>query len=207
MINRTHLLAGFCLLLFMAAAEAEVRYVTDDLQLALYEQPGSKGKLLKRLASGTRLELLEEKGLFAQVRAPDGTTGWPKAGFLIKDKPARARLHDLEQRLAGVQGELKEARKRLADQQKELSPLRDEQAALTEKLAASRQRYQRDLRALARLRAEHRQSHGQQRAASVSLPRQWVLAAAGLALTLGFVLGILWLDWRIRRRHGGFRIY
>ncbi|MCU7893481.1 MAG: SH3 domain-containing protein [Candidatus Thiodiazotropha sp. (ex Ustalcina ferruginea)] len=57
----------------------------------------SKGKLLKRLNSGTELELLEEKGLFAKVRTKDGTEGWTKAGFLITRKPARAQLLEMQQ--------------------------------------------------------------------------------------------------------------
>ncbi|MGE0081846.1 MAG: SH3 domain-containing protein [Thiohalomonadaceae bacterium] len=35
----------------------------------------------------------------------------------------------------------------------------------------------------------------------------WAMAAVGVAcLLIGFVIGVLWLDHRIRERHGGFRI-
>lgn len=37
------------------------------------------------------------------------------------------------------------------------------------------------------------------------LPR-WVWGAMVVALVLGAVIGASWLDWRYRRRHGGFRI-
>jgi hypothetical protein len=40
-----------------------------------------------------------------------------------------------------------------------------------------------------------------------NLPWLWALGAVLVALGLGFVVGFLWLDAAIRRRHGGFRVY
>lgn len=34
----------------------------------------------------------------------------------------------------------------------------------------------------------------------------WVLLLVGVALCCGFIFGTLWLDWRLRERHGGFRL-
>jgi len=48
-INKTLWLIAVSLLLFSQALSAETKYVTDDLNLALHEQQGSKGKLLQRL--------------------------------------------------------------------------------------------------------------------------------------------------------------
>jgi len=36
---------------------------------------------------------------------------------------------------------------------------------------------------------------------------QWFLGSLFVALVIGFIAGLTWLDKRIRRRHGGFRIY
>ena len=40
-----------------------------------------------------------------------------------------------------------------------------------------------------------------------SLPLTWVVAAIGVCLVVGFLLGLWWVDARIRKRHGGIRIY
>lgn len=34
----------------------------------------------------------------------------------------------------------------------------------------------------------------------------WMFFAVLVSLITGFILGIMWLDWRIRERHGGFRL-
>ncbi|MEW6645955.1 MAG: SH3 domain-containing protein [Pseudomonadota bacterium] len=34
----------------------------------------------------------------------------------------------------------------------------------------------------------------------------WMFFAVLVSLVTGFILGIMWLDWRIRERHGGFRL-
>ncbi|PKM46440.1 MAG: hypothetical protein CVV05_01825 [Gammaproteobacteria bacterium HGW-Gammaproteobacteria-1] len=34
----------------------------------------------------------------------------------------------------------------------------------------------------------------------------WMFFAVLVSLVAGFILGIMWLDWRIRERHGGFRL-
>ncbi|MDT8383432.1 MAG: TIGR04211 family SH3 domain-containing protein [Gammaproteobacteria bacterium] len=40
-----------------------------------------------------------------------------------------------------------------------------------------------------------------------SVAIEWFLGGLFSALLIGFVAGLLWLDRRLRRRHGGFRIY
>ena len=40
-----------------------------------------------------------------------------------------------------------------------------------------------------------------------SVPMSLALGAAIVCLVLGFLGGIVWLDYRSRKKHGGFRIY
>jgi hypothetical protein len=40
-----------------------------------------------------------------------------------------------------------------------------------------------------------------------ALPMIWVIPALVVMLVAGFLAGLWWLDARIRRRHGGFRVY
>ncbi len=44
-------------------------------------------------------------------------------------------------------------------------------------------------------------------AAGWTIDMQWFLGGLLAALVTGFVAGLIWLDKRIRQRHGGFRIY
>ncbi|MEJ2610634.1 MAG: TIGR04211 family SH3 domain-containing protein [Candidatus Thiodiazotropha sp.] len=114
-------LLGCCLIGTSMMTYAETRYVTDELQLSLYERFDSKGELLMRLNSGTELELLEEKSFFAKVRTKDGTEGWTKAGFLTKDKPAKAQLEDLKVENKSLSDALEEKKQQLSKIKAELS--------------------------------------------------------------------------------------
>jgi len=60
---------------------------------------------------------------------------------------------------------------------------------------------------LERLEAENRVYEERLEAYRYSLPLLWVIPALVVALTGGFLAGLWWLDARIRRRHGGFRVY
>ena len=190
-------------------AYAEIRYVTDDLQLALYEEQGSKGQLLKRLPSGTELEVLEESQsrLFARVQTPDGTIGWTKAGFLIKSKPARALLKELEQKTANLTSELERTQAELAEQRNAVTRLRDEKTQALSELAEQRQIHATGAGTLPQQHQENTAYRQPPVAEQVSIPLRWGLAATGLTLVLGFILGLSWFDYRSRKRHGGYRIY
>ena len=115
--------AALGLLLFMLASHAiaETRYVTDILQLSLYQEINSGGDLLQRLNSGTELELLETSGLYARVRTKEGVEGWTKAGFLIAEKPARGQLEDLKTEISRLQTQLTNSEQALKAAEGEIS--------------------------------------------------------------------------------------
>jgi SH3 domain protein len=202
-----------CLCLISQTVDAEIKYVTDDLNLALHEQEGSKGKLLERLQSGTKLEVLEESGLFAKVRTPEGTVGWTKAGFLMSDKPARARVLELEQEQAALKLELEKTRKQLASSSQLASELRAEKIQTALELAGhkeNKQGYEGLIEKLTEERAELQERVDDLEDAMPtewSTPLSWSFAIAGISLLLGLLGGIGLFDWLSRRRHGGYRIY
>jgi cbb3-type cytochrome oxidase subunit 3 len=39
------------------------------------------------------------------------------------------------------------------------------------------------------------------------MPLPWVAGALGVCLLAGFLVGLWWVDYRSRKRHGGIRIY
>jgi hypothetical protein len=71
-----------------AFAQAESIYVTDMLRLDMYPTEEMTGPSMRKLKSGDRMDLLERKGRYAQVRI-DGQEGWVKSLYLVEEEPAR----------------------------------------------------------------------------------------------------------------------
>ena len=201
-------LSGILLVALCHNLLADSKYVTDDLQLSLYEKSNSKGKLLQKLPSGTRLEVLKEDGLFARVKTPDGTIGWTKAGFLVEEKPARAQLRELQQQHSQLQQELETAREQLKTSNQLATELRAEKIQVALELAQERENQQSESTKHSELQQEVtrlRERLGPTDADQI--PLSWGLIGSTVALLLGLGAGIALFDWRSRRRHGGYRIY
>ena len=199
----THMLRALtapALLLATVAASAETVYVTDILQLALHEQEGSGGSLLRNLVSGTQLEVLERKNYYAKVRTADGIEGWTKANFLVSDKPARLRLGELERQNQALAADRDAARQSLTAERERLAALSSqvEKATRVAKTHAAQAK---------KLEQENQEFRSRLSVQQYSLPLNWSLGGLLASLILGFVGGILWFDYRSRRRHGGHRIY
>ncbi|MBT3057343.1 MAG: TIGR04211 family SH3 domain-containing protein [gamma proteobacterium symbiont of Ctena orbiculata] len=204
--------ARFCLLsliLFGSSSTlmAETRYVTDELQLSLYELINSQGKLLKRLNSGDQLELLEQEGLFAKVRATDGTEGWTKAGFLIKEKPARTQLTELQQQHDALAQKLEQSEAELQRSRVDLETLRQQEQQANAELRDQLANTEGVVAALDRIQQENEALRNSQDRMSTAIPFNWGLIAAGIGFVLGLTAGIALFDYISRRRHGGYRIY
>jgi SH3 domain protein len=199
---------GVILIVFCQSLLADTKYVTDDLQLSLYEKSNSKGKLLQKLASGTRLEVLKEDGLFARVKLPDGTIGWTKSTFLVDEKPARAQLIELSQQQTELQQELGNTKEQLNASNNLAAQLRAEKIQVALELAQEREDNQSSSTRHDELQqevTELRQRLGTTDETRISL--KWGLLGIATALLLGFIGGIALFDWMSRRRHGGYRIY
>jgi SH3 domain protein len=206
-IQKIIALLGISLVLAMESPAAEIKYVTDDLQLALHEEQGSKGSLLKRLPSGTKLEVLEESGMFSRVRTPDGIEGWTKSGFLMTRKPASARVLELEVALQTTNGELERYQKQLAQLNRTINALRAEKIQMALELTGMKENDGSRSDLIKSLSQEIVTLKSKVKPSEESLPLHWVLYALPVVLILGVILGFYLFDWRSRRRHGGYRIY
>jgi SH3 domain protein len=71
------------------AAQADIVYVADDVNLALRDAASSHGKALKALPTGTALTVAGEptKTGFIRVRLSDGTEGYIKTRYISKEPP------------------------------------------------------------------------------------------------------------------------
>jgi SH3 domain protein len=197
---RTTVLVGLALSVWIGGACAETVYVTDSLRLGLHAASDTSDRPFENLVSGTSLEVLERTASYARVRVPDGREGWVKATFIVTEKPAAARVLELEAELGALQGAVVEANAAQTAAEQELSRWRAELKATTGSAETIEE-------AMQRLLAENRAHEERFEDYRHTLPLKWVIPALVLTLVAGFLAGLWWLDALIRRRHGGFRVY
>ncbi len=194
--------AVLCLALaaWVGSASAETAYVTDVLRLGMHEAPATSDKPFENLVSGTALEVLERNSSYARVRLRDGREGWVKGTYLVTDKPASARVLELEAKLGGFESAAAAAKAAQTAAADQLASLRSELQSTT----GSAETIQETVH---RLQAENRAQEERLEGYRYTLPLKWVVPAVLIALVAGFLAGLWWLDALIRRRHGGFRVY
>ena len=194
--------AALCLALGTWAGSvcAETVYVTDVLRLGLYATPDSGDKPVENLVSGTALEVLERDASYAHVRLADGREGWVKATYLVTDKPASARVLELEAEVGGFENAAAAAKSAQTAAEQELASLRGELQSNTGSAETIKE-------TIARLEGENQAHIERLEMYRHTLPLAWVVPAIVVSLVAGFLVGLWWLDALIRRRHGGFRVY
>lgn len=194
--------AVLCLALaaWVGSASAETAYVTDVLRLGMHEAPDTSDKPFENLVSGTALEVLERNSSYARVRLRDGREGWVKGTYLMTDKPASARVLELEAKLGGFESSAAAAKAAQTAAEDQLASLRNELQATTGSAESVQE-------TLARLESENQAHVERLEAYRHTLPLVWVAPALVVSLVAGFLAGLWWLDALIRRRHGGFRVY
>jgi SH3 domain protein len=191
-----------CLVLgaWAGGAGAETVYVTDSLRLGLHATIDTSDKPIENLVSGTAVEVLERDSSFAHVRLADGREGWVKATFLVADKPAAARVLELEAQRGGFENAAAAAKTAQVAAEQQLAELRSELQTTSGSSESIKETIARlELENVAYIERLERYRH--------TLPLAWVLPAVVVALVAGFLVGLWWLDALIRRRHGGFRVY
>jgi SH3 domain protein len=193
------LVFGLLALLPLLAA-AETGYVTDRLRLGLHAAEDTSDRPFRSLESGTAFEVLSRDRLYAHVRLADGTEGYVKAAYVVYDPPAKLIVNQAQAEVERLTKELEEAKAAFAEPAAAIDSLKTRIAALEPQLEAARARVDE----LERDNARH-----QSRAESYqySLPYTWVGGAIAVCLVAGFLVGMWWVDHRIRKRHGGIRIY
>jgi SH3 domain protein len=194
--------ALLCLALAACAggAAAETVYVTDSLRLGLHAAADTSDRPFENLVSGTAVEVLERNPSYARVRLADGREGWVKATFLIADKPAAARVLELEAERGEFENAAAAAKTAQTAAEQQLASLRGELQATTGSSETIQE-------TIARLERENTAYIERLERNRYSLPLALVLPAVVVALVAGFLVGLWWLDALIRRRHGGFRVY
>jgi SH3 domain protein len=213
------------ILLCLTAGPVTGAHITDKLVAGFYAEPSTEGTPLRLLSSGTPLDVLERDGEFARVRLADQTQGWVEATYVTEEKPAKAVLLETQARLrqmglelaalrekqgldprdpaeADLRRLLAEAESRIAELEAQLAGRLPEGAA-QQRLGELEHSAQQALELLAEARGY--ELHRPQSADGFfARYRSWIVGL--LALLLGFGGGAALLDYRNRRRHGGFRV-
>lgn len=216
-------LTVFALLLALAGAafaDANTRYIDDQLIVTLRSGEGDTYQILRTLHSGTPLELLESDGKYAKVQTQDGTEGWLLAQYLTDQPVARDQLAAAEQKLTTLSNENQQLKAQLAalqsgkmsadaaqqqlssdnkKLQKELTHLKDVAARPLALANDNQDMHQR----LQELDLQMHVLKEENTALRDSTNRDWFMAGAGVLL-LGLILGIVlprlrkrsgWSDW------------
>ncbi len=214
------------LLLLCLSGLAAAAHITDKLVVGLYAQPSLEGEPQRLLTTGTPLEVLKRGKGVLQVRLADDTRGWVEARYVTDEKPAammlleaRAEIRRLKAELDARQGrttplpsladaraeqQLAAARARIQALEKDLAEL-----PALRRAAQERDRLKARIDELRRLLGVQVAARQEAETARRELPLwkrylPWIVA--GLLALLGFAAGVAFIDWRIRKRYGGFRL-
>ena len=211
---------------------AEQAYVIDRLLIGIHKDKDLESEIIKVLPTGTRLEVLKREPGLAQIKGPEGITGWVDAVYLMPERPARVVADALDKQNKQLEAEVKKLKERLkrlrtanavpvpAAPNASHAEEPDSQASATEKLQEQNAALTRSLEEQ-RLQIEELQT----RLATLTAPSSGApppkpvpanepfiakfklhLIFAALALALGAGWGFYLADYLQRRRHGGFRI-
>jgi hypothetical protein len=89
----------------------DVLYVTDKLILGMQDNAEGKGKNIRLLRSGMKLDIVEKRGSFNKVRTSDGEIGWAKSTFMVKDQPALLVVKEIKKENAVLKKEIEALKK------------------------------------------------------------------------------------------------
>lgn len=107
-------------------------WVSDEFEITMRRGQGNRQAIIRMLASGTRLELLEknDEAGYSLVRTGSGAEGWVLNRYLLRQPPARVTMPGLQAKLIQIEAQ----RTQLA---RELRELTAERGALQRKLQQS----------------------------------------------------------------------
>ncbi len=206
------------LMLFAGLAQAEVRYVSDRLEISLRSGKSTQHRILRMIPSGTRLEVLEtdKASGYSRVRTPGGKEGWVLTRYLMKVPAARDRLAEAEKRLAELELQSRQRMTRISELEAEKKELVQKVAALEQdnrKLGQQLEEIQRTAASALAIDSENKtlkarlmemersQQTLQQENESLRdrTARDWFMVGAGVIL-LGIIVGLILPRIRFRKR-------
>jgi SH3 domain protein len=195
----TRIVILFSLLALSGHCLAETAYVTDLLRLSVSKLPQPGGKKVMTLSSGDAVTVLERQPGYIKVKSQDGKIGWAKAAYLVYEKPARLIVSQLETQLEGLQKQLTEANNNAqsaSDHAEKLQGL----LQTAEKNSLQHQNL------LDQLKQQNQQYESSMTQFETCVPLTILLIASIVCFLIGMYISWYIIDYRLRKRHGGFRL-
>ncbi|MDZ7839707.1 MAG: TIGR04211 family SH3 domain-containing protein [Gammaproteobacteria bacterium] len=204
---------------FTGPAQAEDRYVTDELTITVRSGQDSGYRVLESLPSGTQVEVLSENSDtgYSRVRTPEGTEGYALTRYLQTEEPAQVELarakDELEQLRAQTENdtvkELNELKSEYQSLKLQYDTLEFENVQLTQQLDAVKDNAsnvvslmderEEALQRANRLATELDELQVRNRELENHTDKKWFMAGAGV-LILGIIVGIILPKVGTRRR-------
>jgi SH3 domain protein len=89
------------------SAIADIQYVSDLLIISIRESQNPEAPVIGYLRSATPIEVVEETQDLMRIQTEDGTQGWVKKKFIVKDKPKAVIITELEEQIALLEENVK----------------------------------------------------------------------------------------------------
>ncbi len=105
----------FIALLIFFPVAANAAFITDKIVVEVRTERFGQGAVLKKLPSGTSVEVLVADGKYSRIRTPDNITGWVASTFLTNKKPAQLEYLELLAKSKGTEAKLRVAEQQLAN--------------------------------------------------------------------------------------------
>jgi SH3 domain protein len=128
----------------IAFSYAQTVYVTDEFEVTMRTGPSNENKIIAMLPTGTKLQVIEEKGDWVLVQSPTGSEGWVVKRYASAETPKKiiaeqlkkkydVALKDLEmetEKALTFEKENKELRVALSTSQKKLDRVKQDYTSL-----------------------------------------------------------------------------
>ena len=199
-------------------AQAETRYVTDQLKITMRSGESTTHKIIRMLPSGYPVEVLEtnQDSGYSRIQTSDGKTGFVLTRQLMKTPSARERLETAEARLQELQeepGRLTTKLMTLQDEHQKLQGAHTEMTGERDRLAQELEAIQRTASNAIRISNERNELRKQvatltrqvedlkqeNRELSNDTAQNWFLIGAGVIVG-GIILGLILPHLRLQRR-------
>ncbi|MFN2308390.1 MAG: TIGR04211 family SH3 domain-containing protein [Gammaproteobacteria bacterium] len=200
------------------AAQAETRYVSDELEIALRSGTSTQHRILRMIPSGTALQVLEhDQGSgYSRVRVPSGAEGWVLTRYLMTAPAAREQLAAAEKKLTDLELKTRERLAKLSERDREflnvtqeLEQVKDENLKLGKQLADIQRTASsalaidaenKDLKnRLMQMERDQESLRQENTALRDRTARDWFMIGAGVVI-VGIILGLILPRIRLRKR-------
>jgi len=173
-----------------AQAETDIAYINDILRVGVRPEPDSRVTPIGVVVTGMKLEVLDRRDNYVQIRTDKGLTGWIKDIYVTQEPPAMIQLKQLKD------GQ-KDANERLVELQQNLQVLQEANNTLNEQVDQLKSERSELQMRVARNTSGQQQNH-----------YFWIWWLIGLCVVAvaAFAGGIAWHRQETSRRLGGLRL-